>query len=82
MNAERAVRHLGRAGVRAGGVEFGEDGDLRPFAGLQRGHQPCPAGPDDDRVVLMADERPAHRSAAHRLKEEGDVEAEEAFAGA
>ena len=52
---------LGGAGVRAGGVHLGDDRDVRQARGLQRRHQPCAAGADDDRVelVMVCHEPPA-----------------------
>ncbi len=46
----RADAALGRAGVGAGGVQFGNDGHVGAAAGVERGHQPRPARADDDRV--------------------------------
>ncbi len=42
---------LRRAGVRAGRIEFAEHGDAGGAAEAERGHQPGPARPHDNRIV-------------------------------
>jgi hypothetical protein len=49
----RADAALGRAGMRAGGIELADDSHVGILGGVQRGHQASAAGADDDCVELV-----------------------------
>ena len=75
----RADAALRRARVRAGRIELADHSGLGALGGVQRGHQPGAACPDDDDIITMQHidttllSRPATRRSARRSARRSDV---------